>query len=559
MTISEYLEQNESRYDEACAMLRTEWKSPGYHTTIPDGRMVHPTREAVYYALALLRSGDPSCRQRVHQVLHAILPLQDTDPVSPTFGVWPWLLEEPLEEMDKPDFNWACFIGVPIAMILFDHIDELEADLAGQLKDSLLAAVYSDFRRNVRPGYTNIALMGAALQLLGGRVLDDRFALEVGTRKLERFVEHLEHHGGVSEYNSPTYTAVAVEEIEKMIHYSLDQHAVQVAMTIHEHLWQMIVTHLHPGTGEWLGPHSRAYSDRLMPRTRVWLSERLPDDVAAPFAPRTDARSGEPTKLILQSAPNLHPVQPCPESAIAWYRERYAGSARSGRPGGRTDVIQYTRLETGAPLSATVWRDDLAGLGSASEECFWTQRRGIIGYLANEAGEVSVLRVRALKDGKDFASLGFRALQSGPVVTAGLVAYTNTGDWHLMLDAPEDGEFSGSSVDLVVELSGGEWRQMSDGSLRADWGGHTVIVLSGEAVAAGRARAWSVADATGRVRLPLLEADTGVFTLDELFPLAVRVTVGVATGGGADGPEPIGVPDAGALELPDRPIGYRFS
>ena len=57
--------------------------------------------------------------------------------------------------------------------------------------DGLLAAVYLDFRRNVRSGYTNIALMGAALQLLGGRVLDDRFAVEVGTRKLERFIEHL--------------------------------------------------------------------------------------------------------------------------------------------------------------------------------------------------------------------------------------------------------------------------------------------------------------------------------------------------------------------------------
>ena len=38
------------------------------------------------------------------KIIGKVLSLQDTDPSSKTYGIWPWLLEEPLEQMSPPDW-----------------------------------------------------------------------------------------------------------------------------------------------------------------------------------------------------------------------------------------------------------------------------------------------------------------------------------------------------------------------------------------------------------------------------------------------------------------------
>ncbi len=60
--------------------------------------------------IAKLRSWSPAVRYRASQALKKkdgdlvakVLPLQDTDPASETYGVWPWLLEEPLSMQSFP-------------------------------------------------------------------------------------------------------------------------------------------------------------------------------------------------------------------------------------------------------------------------------------------------------------------------------------------------------------------------------------------------------------------------------------------------------------------------
>ena len=63
--------------------------------------------------------------------------------------------------MSVPDWNWADFCGTQLLQVAIDHKDRLPADLQQQVKDSILYAGRAIKRRNVGPGYTNIAVMGA--------------------------------------------------------------------------------------------------------------------------------------------------------------------------------------------------------------------------------------------------------------------------------------------------------------------------------------------------------------------------------------------------------------
>ena len=72
---------------------------------------MHQTRENMMYASALFDSGTPSYIERGKKIALKIAALQDKEEASPTYGIWSWFYEEPLEEMDPPDWNWADFLG----------------------------------------------------------------------------------------------------------------------------------------------------------------------------------------------------------------------------------------------------------------------------------------------------------------------------------------------------------------------------------------------------------------------------------------------------------------
>ena len=59
--------------------------------------------------------------------------------------------------------------------------------------------------------------MGAGVTLAAGELLDEPRFADYGRRRLRNIVEHIEHHGGFNEYNSPTYTIVTLAECERML------------------------------------------------------------------------------------------------------------------------------------------------------------------------------------------------------------------------------------------------------------------------------------------------------------------------------------------------------
>lgn len=479
-----YLDECGKRFSDEHAMLGQRFGSPGYHSRVPSGTWVHPVVPSLDYALGLLVRGGEGDRRRAEQILRKVVGLQDADPQSRTLGVWPWLLEEPLAEMAPPDFNWADFCGARLALVLADHADALPDDLRDEIRRSLRRAAEAIRRRDVGPGYTNIAIMGGGVCAAAGELLADAGLLDYGRARLEKVVAHTAEHGGFNEYNSPTYTVVALVECERTLHLVRDEATRRAAESLRRTAWRTIAESYHPATGQWAGPHARSYGDYVFPRVAGYLGCQT--GVAIPVHPKADA-----TRAVeLPVAWHL----PCPVELQARFRALPVDPLE----------LRRTFIRGASPDESTIgvtWFSADACLGSVNRGSFWTQCRPVLGYWKTDDDPAVVLRVRFLHDGRDFASMGLVADQSGGTCLLAAHALAGRGDWHPMLDRPKDGRFEAEDLRLRVELVGKRVSVEAIGgrlwALRA--GGHRAVVHALEGRFADRPIRWTSGEESERV------------------------------------------------------------
>lgn len=430
MTEKDLLVEADRSFDKSLCMLGVNFKGNGYHSKVAPGTWVHPTRQTIYYALHLLNTKDKNDEKRAFSIIRKIISLQDTDSYSPTYGIWSWLYEEPLEMMSPPDWNWADFIGAALAHVIKDFGSRLPAELFQGVKDSLGHAAWSIFRRNVRPDYTNIALMGAAVTAVAGEILEEPRLVDYALLRIRSFEEYTLQQGGLNEYNSPTYTFVALHELERIISLVENCDIKKYAERIRYIVWKSIAEHYHPATGQLAGPHSRAYSDLLSPITLDYIK-------------LTTSKNSISKYVSL-----LNFVEPilCPEEF--WHRFKALPSQETVQK----DV--FVKRETPEKsFCGSTWMNNAVSLGTISRECFWTQRHPFIGYWNNGSGGVSVLKLRMLKDGKDFACGGLHNVQERNRVLTGIKFYIDRGDFHLHLDRSKDNVYSFKTLVLRMELT----------------------------------------------------------------------------------------------------------
>lgn len=432
---NESLVERDRGYSPERRMLGVEWHGPGYHTRVPNGTWAHPTRESLEYARDLLATREPTQVARAAEVLRATLALQDTDPLSATYGIWPWLLEEPLDAMAPPDWNWADFCGAALAETLVRHSEALPPDLLRAMRAGLGHAGWSIFRRNIRPGYTNIAIMGAGVALVAGELLAESRLTDYGRRRLRHIVEHTAEHGGFNEYNSPAYTPVALRECERILALVGDPAARDAAEALRREAWRTSAEHYHPGTGQWAGPHSRTYRDLLDVGTASALSART-GVVIAPHPQAIEGRMDDDPLAL-----------PCPPEFV----ERFRALPQDPLVV-RRRFIRRDSDDTSA--WGTTWLSSDACLGSINGDNLWTQRRPLLGYWRAATDPAVVLRLRFLRDGQDFASAFVRNAQDGPRILSAIGLLTNMGDTHHTLDRPPDGLFAAEDFRVRYELTG---------------------------------------------------------------------------------------------------------
>lgn len=417
------------RYDPAEQMIRRPFSSPGYHTTLKGGD-VHPTRDSLNYAVALLDTGDPELLRRAEGILRRVIALQDQNPESKTYGIWSWFLEEPLDRMSPPDWNWADFCGVQLLQVALDHRHRLSPELAAQVDAAIKHAARSIRRRNVGPGYTNIALMGTYVTLVAAELyqLDD--LRDYSLQRLQTFHAYTMKARAFSEYNSPTYTLVALKELARLRQHARDVEARRLVEDIYQLAWEEIAQHFHAPTRQWAGPHSRAYRT-LLPVETLTLIQRSTEGRVRFLA------AEPPTSLDEHRLPS-----PCP-------RDLEGHFARLDEP--RELVKTFVQAEP--PIIGTTWLHPQFALGSINRGDFWNQRRALVAYWGT-AERPSYLHVRFLHDGYDFAAAQCFSVQRGGDVLAGVNFATDGGDTHPSLDRIKQATIRARDLRLRFEFGG---------------------------------------------------------------------------------------------------------
>lgn len=511
--LKEFLDRCQGDYSEQAQMLGCRFYSPGYHTTVASGTWVHRTLDSLDYADGLLQRGEPGDVRRARQIIAKVISLQDVRSRSPTCGIWPWLLEEPLEKMSPPDFNWADFCGGRLAQILVDHRALLGDDLRQSMLRSLRLAGQAIVRRNVGPDYTNIAVAGGGVCAAAGELLPDAALLEYGRQRLQKLVAYTAAQGSFNEYNSPAYTMTALWECERALHLVHDPATRQAAESLRRTAWRIIAESFHPATQQWAGPHSRAYHDYLLPKVAEYLSR----ETGVAIQPHPAA--GGVTRPVALTLPN---ALPCPAEFCPRFRALPQTPLELRRTfiSGRSDLVSTIGI---------TWLDAEVCLGSVNRSAFWTQRRPLIGYWKTAADPAVVFRLRFLHDDRDFASIGGVTAQRGPRALTVFTVWPNQGDWHPQLDRPKDGLFEAADFRIRYELAGrgvaadplGEGRC----ALRA--GDYRAVIHTVPSLFDDRKVVWQISHSENRVFLDGICYHGGKrpFDFRKLGPVAIAVGV----------------------------------
>ena len=430
------LKSADERYDPDAHMIRRPFSSPGYHTALQGG-LVHPTRESLSYAVTCLNAGDEEHLHRAEDILLKVTSLQDSDPSSRTYGIWSWFLEEPLEKMGAPDWNWASFCGVSLLQVLLYHRSRISEVARTKVEESLKHACESIMRRDVGPGYTNIAIMGIYVTLVSGESLGWKDVEAYGLKALRQFHGYTMERRSFDEYNSPTYTRVAINELARLLHDVQSPEALAQIRELNDLIWHHLARRFHAPTRQWAGPHSRCYST-LQGRDFIAFLQAASDGELS-FLPQ--------------------------EEVTSWPRDfvRMPGSVLSyfgplNEP--RTETEVFTPATPDAPaIVGTTYLHPEFTLGSVSHSMLWNQRRAVVAYWGS-AEEPSYLHLRFLHDGYDFSSAWvFTAQQEGSLLAAVTFA-TDGGDTHPGLDRVKDGRIRTRDLRLRLEVGGAAAQQV---------------------------------------------------------------------------------------------------
>lgn len=200
---------------------------------------------------------------------------------------------------------------------------------------------------------------------------------EYALARLRRFHEHTMRTGSFNEYNSPTYTIVALTELGRMRLHVRDGEARKLVEELYRLAWKDMAAHFHPPTRQWAGPHSRSYSTLLGNRVLALVQHGTEGRVE--FA--VDEPSLAECRLPL----------PCPRDVEPFF-------AKLDAP--RDLVKTYQQGEP--PVVGSTHLEPAFALGSVNRGDLWNQRRALVAYWG-AADMPSCLHLRFLRNGYDLA------------------------------------------------------------------------------------------------------------------------------------------------------------
>ncbi len=460
--LNKRLEELHKLYDESECLIGEikDGDLCGYHSR-KMGR-VHGTNKSAEYAAAIFYTGEKKYYARAQRVFERLAELQDTDPQSKTFGLWAYYAEESLKDMKAPDYNFADFIGKHFIYVLDRHERELNAHTAEIMRTALKNAVTCSIKRNVSPDYSNISMMSCMTIISAGEILNDSDIKAIGKKRLKKAYEYNMYSNAFSEYNSSTYTPLAIAELTRMMMYFKDEECLKMAHELHDLAWENISSYYSDQIGELAPPQKRCYYD-------------IDDGQLGAFIYlATDGRFGtidRADKLVLSYL--MLPIS-CPEKYIGNFSKNGFIKKRYYRKNGiRTpdeDTVIIRSLDS-PDLCAMTSITDKYAMGAFDKSDLWNQRR-TCSTVWNKNGCHRGIRLRCINGSYDFCS-GVVSADVNADTMAACVGFVNDhGDFHYILDKRKDGiiktDFLGFRLEVFGDAGDVELSECEDGYFVTD-------------------------------------------------------------------------------------------
>jgi len=268
--------------------------------------------------------------------------------------------------------------------------------------------------------------------------------------RMQRFYDFTMKHQGFTEYNSPTYTRVAMDELTRMRRYIQDEEMRQLIDGVYRMGWELIADHFHAPTRMLAGPHSRTYRTADQERFRKLIQE---------------ASGGQ-----IQFG----------DFEVNFYDPRLTHEIPPDLIGNFTNLDEKREVKSlfrndQPPIIGTTYLSPDFALGSVNRSSFWNQRRNLLAYWGSPE-DVSFVNLRFLHDGYDFSAVQFFSQQRENRILVAANFATNGGDTHISLDRLENGKFKAEQLVLRFEL-GNVNSALDQTALPEDYRGYFMLDL----------------------------------------------------------------------------------
>ncbi len=276
--------------------------------------------------------------------------------------------------------------------------------------------------------------MGTYVTLSAGELFGVDELTDYGKKRLKRFYDYTFEQGSFREYNSPTYTIVAIKELSRMLRNVKDPASQKFLHKLNRFAWYHLARHFHPPSRQWSGPHSRCYATLLRNSTLAFIQRATNNRVN--FLPESE---------IFESLDAHRIGAKCPDEFFHYFTDL---------PSPRLEVETFTR---NAPdkhdiIGTTYLHPDYT-LGSVNIGDLWNQRRPLLAYWNTDKGPVA-MRLRCLHDDYDYSSASIFTVQDKSDILGAVVFATDRGDTHISLDRLKNATIKAKDLRLRLQFEG---------------------------------------------------------------------------------------------------------
>jgi hypothetical protein len=322
--------------------------------------------------------------------------------------------------------------------------DEVQGHLGTEIRNRLEEAaetVWND-------GNVNHPLAAYATLILGGEKFAHPWAAHLGLRRLAAFRERIGEHRSrfrrqaeMSEYNSPTYTALTLWWLALTAEHSRSDETRRLARFLEERLWVDLAMHFHAPSQQLAGPHSRSYMEDStggFSAVHCTLLAALDDPLF--LSPDLPVRYNHPSALVQNSLVAILPYhvpdlarrlfwqKPFPYAfRMTTYAERYHENSRRATQSGdqgtlsRMHGAKEADVREGAPPGTPFAFDDEVYHGGWAELTTYLTEEFALGsaslpYVNAGHADAVMLRIRRntrIAGTKDFRSMFTRGVYNG--------------------------------------------------------------------------------------------------------------------------------------------------